>query len=380
MTTQCFELMSLPLFENIHLVAGQDGLFRKVTWVYVLQTPSLRNWVSGGEFLFVLHQKNITQVLQEAVQFKLSGVVLLKNEENQSLLTDELISYANEENLPLFEMDYHIRLIDITREISEYIIHKQEENNAVNRFFYHVLFSDENHRGDIEDLAAQYSFHADDLMFVIAIRSPKPYHLPQILSSLRNHLMDNERHTLSLIMEESLLVLVYGQKERLEKYKKSLSSIFDVIREEFDNEIRIGVGDVRSSLYEVKESYANAVKCISLCSPEEPLVDYDKLSFQRLLLNSKQAPEFKAYVDFMLHDIIAYDKKNNNNFLEMIENYILYNGNINKTAAKMYIHRNTCIYRIEKLKESFNIDLDDAYTRADLLNCLQIYHYFKMDS
>lgn len=49
----------------------------------------------------------------------------------------------------------------------------------------------------------------------------------------------------------------------------------------------------------------------------------------------------------------------------------------NKASTQLYIHRNTCIYRIAKIKELFQIDLEDPYVRADILNSLSIYRFLK---
>ena len=69
---------------------------------------------------------------------------------------------------------------------------------------------------------------------------------------------------------------------------------------------------------------------------------------------------------------------NETSFLKTIETYILCNGNISKTAAQLSIHRNTCIYRLEKIKELFNLDYDDPYIRADILNSLHIIQYLNL--
>ncbi|WP_326910732.1 helix-turn-helix domain-containing protein [Sedimentibacter sp. MB31-C6] len=75
--------------------------------------------------------------------------------------------------------------------------------------------------------------------------------------------------------------------------------------------------------------------------------------------------------------IIDYEEKNQTSFIKTMEAYVQCNGNINKASAQLYIHRNTCIYRISKIKELFQIDIDDPYVRADILNSLSIYSFFE---
>ena len=112
----CYELIKLPSFKNIKLIAGESGLDRKISWVYVLQTPSLENWVYGEEVLFVLNSNDIYKTLEDAVSHCISCIVVLKDKNNKSILTPEAIQLANKENFPLFEMDYNIKILDVTRD------------------------------------------------------------------------------------------------------------------------------------------------------------------------------------------------------------------------------------------------------------------------
>ena len=119
MYVKCYELMKVPAFKNIQLIAGGSGLNRLVSWVYVLTTPYLEGWVHGGE----------------------------------SLINDEMIELANKENFPLFEMDYNIKLLDVTRDISAYIMQKQEKVDYLDCFFQNILFSANLEKKNIDDFS-----------------------------------------------------------------------------------------------------------------------------------------------------------------------------------------------------------------------------------
>lgn len=140
MYLKCYDLMKLPIFKNIQLVGGASGLNRQISWIYVSTTPSLESWLRGGELVFIVHNSNLKQRLQEAVTSQAAGVVVLKSADNRSVLDQDEIDFANQFDLPLFEMDYHVRLVDVTREVSIGIMSRQKKSTIWISFFIGSFF------------------------------------------------------------------------------------------------------------------------------------------------------------------------------------------------------------------------------------------------
>lgn len=375
MYVSCYDLMNMPSFKNIQLVAGESGLDRKVSWVYVLQTPSLKDWIYGGEFMFIVNNIDIYKILEEAVSYGIAGVVVLKNENNVSLLTEDVINFANKENLPLFEMDYNIKILDITRDISTFILHKQENVDYLNYFFYNILFSEKLSKRDIDDFKLNFRLLKEDVCFVSTIQSKDISKLNNIHVSFKMYTEDTDYKFLSMILNNNIVILTFTVSNLINKAKKFLKSSFVMLNEKYSDVLFLGIGNTCTSMYDIKFSYEKAVGSISLCSNEKNIIDYDELGFSRLLLNTIHEEDLNDYATFILGKIKEYDDKNQSLFLQTMEVYILCNGNVNKASSQLFVHRNTCIYRIAKIKELFQIDLDDPYTRADVLNCLTIYKF-----
>ncbi len=377
MLVKCYELMKIPSFENIHLVAGKSGLDRQVTWVYVLQTPSLEDWVHGGEIMFVVKHQNICQILKESVLRQLSGVVILKSEQNDSYLNDEIINFANKEQLPLFEMDYHIKILDVTRDISTYILHKQEKVNYLNHFFNKLLLSEDFCKKEIDEFALHIGYHHDHACFITILHSEDTSKLEQINNALQLYLIDINDQYLTMILSPYIVILALAIPDSIKKKKRLLKSTFSMLNEKYPDMLYMGIGNTCSSLYDVRQSYLKSIKSIPLCTKEKRIIDYDELGFSRLILDTLDPTELIEYATNCLGKVKEYDEKNQTFFLQTIKAYILSNGNINKTSAQLFIHRNTCIYRLAKIKNLFQIDLDDPYIRADILNSLSIFQFLE---
>ena len=57
--------------------------------------------------------------------------------------------------------------------------------------------------------------------------------------------------------------------------------------------------------------------------------------------------------------------------------YLKHERSVLNASQDVYIHRNTLLYRIRKIKEFLESDLDDAYTRNYMRCCIKISLNFK---
>ncbi|MNP59498.1 Purine catabolism regulatory protein [compost metagenome] len=56
-----------------------------------------------------------------------------------------------------------------------------------------------------------------------------------------------------------------------------------------------------------------------------------------------------------------------------LENYFINNLNVTETSKAMFLHRNTLIYRIEKIKEILNLDLKHSEELLRIQIALKIF-------
>lgn len=83
----------------------------------------------------------------------------------------------------------------------------------------------------------------------------------------------------------------------------------------------------------------------------------------------------ETLADFSLLTILRYDRKNDTQYFNTLRSYLINERNIPKTANALIIHRTTLTYRLQKIHELFNLNLDDAYQRLYLL-----MSFFLLDS
>jgi carbohydrate diacid regulator len=127
----------------------------------------------------------------------------------------------------------------------------------------------------------------------------------------------------------------------------------------------IGIGTVAGHLRELARSYKEAQVAIDVgkvFDTEKSIINYENLGIGRLIyqLPTTLCEMFLQEV-FKKNPIDALDQET----LFTINKFFENNLNVSETARKLFVHRNTLVYRLEKIKKLTGLDLrefDDAIT------------------
>nr|WP_269135943.1 PucR family transcriptional regulator [Sporosarcina cyprini] len=102
---------------------------------------------------------------------------------------------------------------------------------------------------------------------------------------------------------------------------------------------------------------------------EETFYTYDKLGIYEILIKLTSDDLVQNYAGTILSPLLETPT---HELLETLQMYLNENGNVTKTSEKLFIHRRTLTYRIQKIQELLNINVDDADSRFILNFCLKI--------
>ncbi len=145
----------------------------------------------------------------------------------------------------------------------------------------------------------------------------------------------------------------YSQKD-LEKIAKHIE---DVLKSELYVKSVIGIGTVAEHLRELADAYKEAQTAIDVgkvFDTERSIINYENLGIGRLIY---QLPT--TLCDIFLTEVF---KKNSIDALDQetlftINKFFENNLNVSETSRKLFVHRNTLVYRLEKIKKLTGLDL-----------------------
>lgn len=141
--------------------------------------------------------------------------------------------------------------------------------------------------------------------------------------------------------------------------------IGEALKVDGENTVFVGVGTVATHLRDLAKSYKEAQIAIEVgkvFDTERYIVNYENLGIGRLIyqLPTTLCEMFLQEV-FKKNPIDALDQETLFTIYKFFEN----NLNVSETARKLFVHRNTLVYRLEKIKKLTGLDLrefDDAIT------------------
>ncbi len=136
MTLRCREVPLLPGLDAIRLRGGESAGDNPVRWPYVAENRSFKNWVKGGELVFVTgisrHRspQNLAECLYEGKECNVSGLVVLTGDAYIGQLPNTLCRLADELAIPLFEQPYSLPMVEVTEAIGRAIVWSEHASIA----------------------------------------------------------------------------------------------------------------------------------------------------------------------------------------------------------------------------------------------------------
>ncbi|WP_309120745.1 PucR family transcriptional regulator ligand-binding domain-containing protein [Paenibacillus sp.] len=154
-----------------------------------------------------------------------------------------------------------------------------------------------------------------------------------------------------------------------------VKSFDDIHRTQAGDPLRSYVSKVKLELPELLEAYeecTEAKKIADALSFHSPVVPFANLELSYVF---RYIPNdiMKRYCDNVLRPLQSKDEEYRTYMLSTLECYFANEGQINEVAKQMFIHRNTVLYRLEKMSELLGLDLRKM---GDLLK-LKLLFMFK---
>ncbi|WP_223066312.1 PucR family transcriptional regulator [Paenibacillus caui] len=139
--------------------------------------------------------------------------------------------------------------------------------------------------------------------------------------------------------------------------------------------LRIGIGK-SCSLFETHRSYNEARTAVSIgykLNNDRQLFKYSEVEMLELLLDLAEGTRLAVFVKEKIGRLAEHDKANGTNYVLTLYHYLASGGSLNETANRLYIHRNSVNYRMDRIKAIANLDLGSALSRFELYLCTAYY-------
>ncbi len=162
---------------------------------------------------------------------------------------------------------------------------------------------------------------------------------------------------LSINENDIAVIKQIGPDTEPEDLEKIAVQIEDTLKNELFVKTVIGIGTVAEHLRSLADAYKEAQTAIDVgkvFDTEKSIINYENLGIGRLIY---QLPT--TLCDIFLTEVF---KKNSIDSLDQetlftINKFFENNLNVSETSRKLFVHRNTLVYRLEKIKKLTGLDL-----------------------
>ncbi|MCI8342065.1 MAG: PucR family transcriptional regulator [Firmicutes bacterium] len=166
-------------------------------------------------------------------------------------------------------------------------------------------------------------------------------------------------------VDEHCIILVkeIREKETQDDIEKIAKQIYETLNVETGTKAFIAIGTAVTDLKDVSRSYKEAKMAIEvgrIFDGEKTIVNYEQLGIGRLIYQLPM-PLCKMFIKEVLQGLTIDDFDEET--LATVGKFFENNLNVSETSRQLYIHRNTLVYRLDKLQKMTGLDLrnfDDA--------------------
>ena len=258
------------------------------------------------------------------------------------------------------------------------IKHYYDEKYDRGNFIKNVIL-DNILQGDIYIKSRELHFNSEVSRVVLLIRVVTQNDV-SVYDVIQNLFPDKAKDFVINISETDIAIVKEIKPDIETKHLEKLArSIVDTLSGEFYTHAVVGIGTTVDSLKDLARSFKEAQMALEVgkvFDTEKNIVSYDNLGIARLIyqLPTTLCETFLKEV-FKRGSIESLDQET----LFTIQRFFENNLNVSETSRKLFVHRNTLVYRLEKIKKITGLDLREFDHAIVFKIALMVKKYLKSD-
>ena len=185
----------------------------------------------------------------------------------------------------------------------------------------------------------------------------------------------NKDYVISISEQDIVVVKEIKGGTDIREIEKLARSIADTLGTEFYAKVAIGIGTAVDNIKDLARSYKEAQTAIEVgkvFDTEKTVISYENLGIGRLIY---QLPT--TLCEMFLQEVFKYGSLESldHETLMTIHCFFENNLNVSETSRKLFVHRNTLVYRLEKIRKLTGLDLREFDNAITLKVALMVKRY-----
>jgi len=352
---------------GMNLICGESNMNNLVNWVHMLEDPETASFLHGQELIFstgIGHENTdwLHEFAKGLVENQASGLVLNLGPYIQSV-PEDLIAYCRDVQFPLFTVPWKTRIVDITNDFCRKIIKSEEHEVTVAGALRDAIFFPDKiseYRSVLE--RKEFDLDAEFCIAALSFQIPSSERFSDYDKTVRlnlTKLLFNYSDRFNIFRQDKNLIVVL-QSFPQEIVEEALDCLDELCKYGYpDYRISAGISVNELGIQSLPRNYKRAIALLRIAERQgQAKLSYRNSGLFRLLIEIEDALALKRFYEETLGQMEAYDKKNQTDYLLTLKYYLENNASVQEVAKETYVHRNTINYKIKKIKEILQCDLN----------------------
>jgi len=397
MSLNIADVLALPGLESMRLRAGAAALDNVVRWPYVAENSGIAEWVLGGELVFVTginhprDEANLLQLLDEACQRQVAGLVILTGAAYIQAIPQRLLDAAEAAGMPLIEQPYSLKMVLVTQAIGSALIQSEQLGRSRHDVLERLLSGDYQsldlllHRAVQLNMplaghwqVAQLQLEGSELLFAQGDAAQVEAQLARQHDAISRRLRQlsavlpvlGRAGQWTLLLPAPDAVTALANRQQLANWLNPLNLRLAPLK------LFIGLSAAAhppARLAQAQDEARQALVAARRFSERAGLCVYDELGVLKLLSGVRDRALLDQFLNERLGPLLRHDLHHGPSLMPTLEAWFHENGNLVAAAQRLALHRNTLTHRVQRIEALCGLTLDNAYDRLDIGIALMIW-------
>lgn len=356
---------------QLRLLAGKKGNNRNVSWVHVIEDVTIIRNFWGNELAVTLginihSEQDLLKIIDQLIEHRACGLIINIGDYIRNV-SDRIIDYCDKHDFPLLTVPWEIYVADMVKDYCMRILLSEQDEIQYAKAFQNAIKAPLN----VDDYkkTLQAAFDVDEpfqvaVLFLEASERRDLFYMKKAEARLKV-ILEKIPYPYSFFQNDVHFVLIINHipDDELEAVMRTLENDYKMQTE--DDSMVVGIGEKASDVTKISEAYlrARAAMRMAYHCNDKKIVRFQDMGVKQILFTTENEEILFGYYRDTLRIVRDYDKKHHSNYEETLEQYIKCNGSIIQVAENLFTHRNTINYRINKIKELIQNQLETSEER-----------------
>lgn len=391
------DVLALPGLESMRLRAGEGGLDNTVRWPYVAENSGIAEWVLGGELVFVTginhprDEANLLQMLDEACQRHVAGLVILTGPAYIQAIPQRLLDAAEAAGMPLIEQPYSLKMVLVTQAIGSALIQSEQLGRSRHDVLERLLTGDYQslelllHRAAQLGMSlaghwqvVQVQLEGSELLFAKGDAAVVEAQLARQHDGINRRLRQlcaglpvlGRAGQWTVLLPAPDAVAALSNRQLLANLLNPLNLRLAPLK------LFIGLSAAAhppARLAQAQDEARQALAAARRFSERAGLCVYDELGVLKLLSGVRDRALLDQFLNERIGPLLRHDLHHGPSLMPTLEAWFHENGNLVAAAQRLAVHRNTLTHRVQRIEALCGLTLDNSYDRLDIGIALMIW-------